>query len=49
MSDDHDAVGATWKQSAGGGSGIIEEFANVRVKSQMATLGIAYLFGVPKW
>jgi outer membrane immunogenic protein len=39
----------TWKQSAGGGSGIIEEFANVRVKSQMATLGIAYLFGVPKW
>jgi outer membrane immunogenic protein len=39
----------TWKQSGGIGSGLIEEFANVRVKSQMATFGIAYLFPPPRW
>ncbi len=39
----------TWKQNAFIGSGQIEEFADVHVKSQMATFGIAYLFGVPKW
>jgi outer membrane immunogenic protein len=39
----------TWKQSGFMSSGQIEEFANVRVKSQMATFGIAYLFPPPKW
>jgi outer membrane immunogenic protein len=39
----------TWKQSGFLSSGQVEEFANVHVKSQMATIGIAYLFGVPKW
>lgn len=39
----------TWKQSAFLNSGIIEEFANVHVKTQVATFGIAYLFPPPKW
>jgi outer membrane immunogenic protein len=39
----------TWKQSGFINSGQIEEFANVHVKSQMATFGIAYLFPPPKW
>jgi outer membrane immunogenic protein len=39
----------TWKQFGGIGSGLIEEFANVHVKSQMATFGIAYLFAPPRW
>jgi outer membrane immunogenic protein len=39
----------TWKQTAFLASGQIEELANVHVKSQMATVGIAWLFGVPRW
>ncbi len=39
----------TWKQSFFVGSGQIEEFANIHVKSQMATFGIAYLFPPPRW
>jgi outer membrane immunogenic protein len=39
----------TWKQNAFIGSGQIEEFANIHVKSQMATVGIAYLFPPPHW
>jgi outer membrane immunogenic protein len=39
----------TWKQSGFLGSGQIEEFADVHVKSQMATFGIAYLFPPPRW
>jgi outer membrane immunogenic protein len=39
----------TWKQNAFLGSGQFEEFANVHVKSQMATFGIAYLFPPPRW
>jgi len=34
----------TWKQSAFVQSGIVEEFADVHVKSQMLTFGVAYLF-----
>jgi outer membrane immunogenic protein len=37
----------TWKQSAFVGSGQIEEFANVHVKSNLLTFGVAYLFGPP--
>ena len=39
----------TWKQSAFLNSGQIEEFANIHVKSQVATFGIAYLFPPPRW
>lgn len=40
----------TWKQSAFVGTGAgIEEFANIHVKSNMATFGIAYLFPPPRW
>jgi outer membrane immunogenic protein len=39
----------TWKQSGFIQSGQIEEFADVRVKSHMATFGIAYLFPPPRW
>jgi outer membrane immunogenic protein len=39
----------TWKQNAFIGSGQIEEFANIHVKSNMATFGIAYLFPPPRW
>ena len=34
----------TWKQSAFIQSGIVEEYADVHVKSQMLTFGVAYLF-----
>jgi outer membrane immunogenic protein len=39
----------TWKQAALFGNQPFQAFADVHVKSQMATIGIAYLFGVPKW
>jgi outer membrane immunogenic protein len=39
----------TWKQSAFLNSGQFEEFANIHVKTQMATVGIAYLFYPPRW
>jgi outer membrane immunogenic protein len=39
----------TYKQNAFIGSGQIEEFANIHVKTQMATVGIAYLFPPPRW
>jgi outer membrane immunogenic protein len=38
----------TFKQRAFLNSGIIEEFADVRVKAHMATFGIAYLFPPPR-
>ncbi|HMA74740.1 MAG TPA: outer membrane beta-barrel protein [Xanthobacteraceae bacterium] len=37
----------TWKPNFFVGGGIAEVFADVRVKSQIATAGIAYLFPVP--
>jgi outer membrane immunogenic protein len=39
----------TWKQSGFLGSGQIEEFANVRVKTQQVNFGIAWLFPPPRW
>ncbi|HLH91721.1 MAG TPA: outer membrane beta-barrel protein [Xanthobacteraceae bacterium] len=40
----------TWKQNAFVGTGIgIEEFANIHVKSNTVTFGIAYLFPPPRW
>ena len=38
----------TWKQNITLGNQL-QEFANVRVKSQMATVGIAWLFPPPRW